>query len=64
MLLLDEVTAHLDGDRRAALFDELLRLKAQAWMTGTDRQAFASLVGRAQFWSVAEGAVTASAAGL
>ena len=36
ILLLDEVTAHFDAARRAALFDEILRLGAQAWMTGTD----------------------------
>ena len=36
ILLLDEVTAHLDAERRAALFEEILRLGAQAWMTGTD----------------------------
>ena len=60
MLLLDEVTAHLDADRRAALFDELVRLGAQAWMTGTDHQAFASLVGRAQFWRVEQGRLVQS----
>ena len=58
MLLLDEVTAHLDGDRRAALFTELLRLGTQAWMTGTDRDAFSSLSGKAQFWRVGEGILT------
>lgn len=58
LLLLDEVTAHLDADRRAALFEELLRLGTQAWMTGTDRAAFESLAGRARFWSVGEGSVT------
>jgi pimeloyl-ACP methyl ester carboxylesterase len=58
MLLLDEVTAHLDADRRGALFDELLRLGTQAWMTGTDHQSFASLAGRARFWRVGEGSVT------
>lgn len=57
MLLLDEVTAHLDVDRRAALFDELLRLGTQAWMTGTDQQAFSSLAGKAQFWRVEQGSV-------
>jgi DNA replication and repair protein RecF len=60
MLLLDEVTAHLDADRRAALFDELVRLGAQAWMTGTDHQAFASLAGRAQFWRVEQGRLVQS----
>lgn len=58
MLLLDEVTAHLDADRRGALFDELLRLGTQAWMTGTDHQSFAGLAGRARFWRVGEGSVT------
>ncbi|MEZ5898947.1 MAG: DNA replication/repair protein RecF [Hyphomicrobiaceae bacterium] len=54
ILLLDEITAHLDRHRRAALFDEILRLKAQAWMTGTDISAFEDLHGRAQFWAVDE----------
>lgn len=61
LLLLDEVTAHLDSARRAALFEELIRLRTQAWMTGTDSQAFASLAGRAQFWRVSEGFVTRAA---
>jgi DNA replication and repair protein RecF len=55
ILLLDEITAHLDEHRRAALFDEILRLKAQAWMTGTDRNAFEALSGKAQFWQAGEG---------
>ena len=58
ILLLDEITAHLDAHRRAALFDEILRLKAQAWMTGTDKAAFDAMSGRAQFWAVEEGQVT------
>jgi DNA replication and repair protein RecF len=57
ILLLDEVTAHLDEARRAALFAEILRLSAQAWMTGTDAETFASLRGRARFWQVEDGAV-------
>jgi DNA replication and repair protein RecF len=55
ILLLDEVTAHLDAARRAALFDEILLLGTQAWMTGTDAQAFAALADRAHFLNVAEG---------
>lgn len=55
LILLDEVTAHLDGDRRAALFDELVRLGTQAWMTGTDHQSFARLAGRARFWRAGQG---------
>ncbi len=54
ILLLDEVTAHLD---EAHLFEEVLRLKAQAWMTGTDAQAFAALHRRGHFRRVEEGVV-------
>ncbi|MFD1626496.1 DNA replication/repair protein RecF [Azospirillum griseum] len=43
LLLLDEVAAHLDPDRRDALFGEILALGAQAWMTGTDAAVFAPL---------------------
>ena len=57
ILLLDEITAHLDADRRAALFAEILRLAAQAWMTGTDEEAFEGLSGRARFWRVEEGKI-------
>jgi len=57
LLLLDEVTAHLDEDRRAALFSEVLALGAQAWMTGTDLRAFDALRGRARFHRVDEARV-------
>jgi len=43
LLLLDEITAHLDTHRRAALFEEIERLGAQSWMTGTDLSAFEAL---------------------
>ncbi len=52
LLLLDEVAAHLDGERRAALFDELCHLGMQAWMTGTDAVLFDSFEGRAQMIGV------------
>ena len=55
ILLLDEVTAHLDAARRAGLFAEILRLGAQAWMTGTDAGAFADLAGRAVMLRVEDG---------
>jgi DNA replication and repair protein RecF len=57
LLLLDEIAAHLDEGRRAALFDEITALGAQAWMTGTDRRLFDALEGRAQFFTVADGAL-------
>jgi DNA replication and repair protein RecF len=40
ILLLDEIAAHLDALRRAALFEEIHALSAQAWMTGTDLSLF------------------------
>ncbi|MEM7525433.1 MAG: DNA replication and repair protein RecF, partial [Pseudomonadota bacterium] len=43
ILLLDEVAAHLDADRRAALYDEICGLGAQAWMTGTGPELFEAL---------------------
>ncbi|MBL8676810.1 MAG: DNA replication and repair protein RecF, partial [Alphaproteobacteria bacterium] len=55
LLLLDEVVAHLDGARRSALFDAILRLKIQAWLTGTDPSLFKEMQGDAQFLSL-EGA--------
>lgn len=57
MLLLDEVTAHLDEHRRAALFEEIVRLNAQAWMTGTDLAAFSALGKTARRWHVEGGFV-------
>ena len=57
MLLLDEVAAHLDRHRRAALFHEIEELGAQAWMTGTDAGLFDALLGRACFVAVADGAL-------
>ena len=47
LLLLDEVVAHLDPGRRAALYRELEPLGAQVWMTGADPAAFAEIAARA-----------------
>jgi DNA replication and repair protein RecF len=58
ILLLDEIVAHLDAKRRAALFDEITALGAQAWMTGTDAQMFASLKSRADHFEVAASRLT------
>ncbi|WP_299619322.1 DNA replication/repair protein RecF [uncultured Tateyamaria sp.] len=54
LLLLDEVAAHLDADRRAALYDEICALGAQAWMTGTGPELFEHLGDRAQYLHVSE----------
>ena len=48
ILLLDEIAAHLDAARRGALFDEIVAIGTQAWMTGTDQEAFSALGDRAQ----------------
>lgn len=58
ILLLDEIAAHLDVHRRGALYQELLRLGSQAWLTGTDRDAFAGLAEDAVFCRVEDGKVT------
>jgi DNA replication and repair protein RecF len=57
ILLLDEIAAHLDSGRRAALFSILEDLNCQAFMTGTDAALFSSLAGRAQFLTVDHGTV-------
>ena len=57
LLLLDEVIAHLDPSRRAALYDALSLLGAQVWMTGADPAAFGDVVGRAQVFLVRSGVV-------
>ena len=54
LILLDEVAAHLDADRRAALYDEIVALGAQAWMTGTGPELFDALGDRASYVEVTE----------
>jgi DNA replication and repair protein RecF len=58
ILLLDEVAAHLDAGRRAALYDEICALGAQAWMTSTGPELFAELGSRAQLLEVHDAAGT------
>ncbi len=57
ILLLDEIAAHLDPDRRAALFDILDALGFQAFMTGTDKSLFSSWGDRAQYFETRAGAL-------
>ena len=57
ILLLDEIAAHLDEKRRAALFDLMDGIGCQAWMTGTDVSMFAAMGDRAQFFTVEAGKV-------
>ena len=58
LLLLDEVVAHLDPRRRAALFDELAALGAQVWMTGADPAAFADVGPFGEIFSVEAGQIS------
>jgi DNA replication and repair protein RecF len=57
LVLLDEIAAHFDPLRRAALYDGLARLGAQVWMTGADPAAFADVASRATMLSVTPGRV-------
>ena len=55
LLLLDEAAAHLDADRRAALFDELCAVGGQAWLTGTEAFLFEAFGDRAVHVEVSVG---------
>jgi DNA replication and repair protein RecF len=59
ILLLDEVAAHLDPVRRAALFDRLAATGSQVWITGTERAPFDD-IGAASWFTVADGTVSAA----
>lgn len=60
VVLLDEVAAHLDATRRAALYDEICALGVQALMTGTGPELFTSLGARGQYLEVTEGPESSS----
>ncbi|MBR3677266.1 MAG: DNA replication/repair protein RecF [Alphaproteobacteria bacterium] len=57
ILLLDEVTTHLDDKKRDALLDKIRNLNLQAWITSTEPQNFNLLRGEAQFFELADGRV-------
>lgn len=58
LMLFDEVAAHLDAGRRAALFERIDDIGGQAFMTGTDRALFEALGERGQFFNVSGGRIT------
>jgi DNA replication and repair protein RecF len=60
IVLLDEIAAHFDPTRRAALFGELAAIGGQVWMTGADDAAFTELTHRAQILRVTPGRITAA----
>jgi len=55
ILLLDEIAAHFDAERRVALFAEIADLGAQAWMTGTEPGLFEAMGDGAQRLMVRDG---------
>jgi DNA replication and repair protein RecF len=55
VLLLDEIAAHLDPLRRAALFERLRQGRAQVWLTGTELAPFAEIAREAAIWRIAGG---------
>ena len=57
ILLLDEIAAHLDAARRAALFASLAERGGQVWMTGTEPAAFDAVSGNASWLEVVPGRV-------
>jgi DNA replication and repair protein RecF len=57
IVLLDEIAAHFDPRRRAALFDELAALGGQVWMTGADEAVFLELTSRAEIFHVTPGRI-------
>jgi DNA replication and repair protein RecF len=57
IILLDEVVAHLDAERRADLFRILLDLGCQSWLTGTDPEPFSGLADRVVRLTVRSGTV-------
>jgi DNA replication and repair protein RecF len=61
LVLLDEVAAHLDPRRRAALYDALEGLGGQVWMTGADPALFSDLGARADLFRVSPGRVEPAA---
>lgn len=61
VLLLDEVAAHLDPIRRAALFERLRCGPAQVWLTGTELAPFEAIAAEAAVWQVSGGTVSRQA---
>jgi DNA replication and repair protein RecF len=58
VLLLDEVAAHLDPSRRAALFGRLAASDGQVWMTGTEPSLFSGIAGESAFFHIADGTIS------
>ena len=57
ILLLDEISAHLDERRRSSLFELLQNLESQIWMTGTESSAFSDILKIAEAYNISEGKI-------
>lgn len=55
VLLLDEITTHLDDKKRDALLQKICDLRIQAWITSTEENNFAILKDKAQFFKLKDG---------
>jgi DNA replication and repair protein RecF len=60
ILLLDEIAAHLDPLRRAALFERLASTGGQSWMSGTEAALFADMPGQAELFQVEQGTIASA----
>ena len=60
ILLLDEVVAHLDQERRQDLFKEIETLRLQTWLTGTDQNVFLPFIDHAQFFAFQHGQIVSA----
>jgi DNA replication and repair protein RecF len=54
ILLFDEIISHLDARNRSLLFDEILNMKTQSWLTGIDPKSFAQIENKASFIHLSE----------
>ena len=55
VLLLDEVTTHLDDQKRDALLQKISDLQLQAWITSTEENNFSLLKDKAQYFKIKDG---------
>lgn len=60
ILLLDEVTTHLDDKKRDALLQKIRELNLQAWITSTEPQNFTALNKSAQFLTIKDGRISSN----
>jgi DNA replication and repair protein RecF len=60
LLLLDEVAAHLDPQRRAALYARLAAGGGQCWLTGTEAALFSGMPGPVTRYALGGGGITAT----